>query len=73
MSSNMERIQNELMDFFILKDFMACNKWLPIDPRRQAMTDYQSDPIIRGRINNIVGDILEIVEDGDDSLRTEKD
>jgi hypothetical protein len=57
-----EYTMNRLMDYFIMKDFMAYNKYLPIDPRRQAMSDYQSDPIIQGRINDIVGDILKIVE-----------
>lgn len=57
-----ENTMNRLMDYFIMKDFMACNKYLPIDPRRQAMADYQTDPIIQGRINDIVGDILKIVE-----------
>jgi hypothetical protein len=60
------------MDLFIMKDFMAHNRFLPIDPRRQAMSDYQSDPIIQGRVNEIVGDILEIMEDSDGSLYTEK-
>jgi hypothetical protein len=64
-------IQNELMDLFIMRDFMACNRWLPIDPRRQAMANYQSDPIVRGRINDIVGNILRIIED--DKLHTKKD
>lgn len=57
-----ERIRNELMDLFIIRDFMACNRWLPLDPRRQAMADYQSDPVVQGRVNDIVGDILRIVE-----------
>jgi hypothetical protein len=60
------------MDFFIMKDFMACNKWLPIDPRKQAMTEYQIDPAVQGRVNGIVGDILEIIEDDNGSLHSEK-
>jgi hypothetical protein len=67
-----ENIRNRLMDFFIMKDFMACNKWLPIDPRRQAMTEYQIDPAVHSRVNGIVGDILEIIEDDNDSLYSEK-
>jgi hypothetical protein len=67
-----ENIANKLMDYFIMADFMACNKWLPIDPRRQAMTDYQNDPAIQERINSIVGDILKIVEDNDDGLHTKE-
>jgi hypothetical protein len=67
-----ENIMNQLMDYFIMKDFMACNRYLPIDPRRQAMSDYQSDPVIQGRVNDIVGDILKIVEDNNGSLHSEK-
>ena len=65
-----ENTTNQLMDLFIMRDFMARNKWLPIDPRRQAMLDYQTNPIIRQRINDIVGDVLRIVEDDNDSLHT---
>jgi hypothetical protein len=64
---------NQLMDYFIMKDFMAHNKYLPIDPRRQAMTSYQTNPAMQSRINGVVGDILKIVENNDDSLHTEKD
>jgi hypothetical protein len=60
------------MDYFIMADFMACNKWLSVDPRRQAMTEYQIDPTVQGRVNDIVGDILEIIEDSDDSIHSEK-
>jgi hypothetical protein len=67
-----ENITNQLMDYFIMVDFLAYNKYLPIDPRRQAMTDYQTDPIIQGRVNGIVGDILKIVEDNDGSSLQEK-
>ena len=67
-----ENIRNRLMDLFIMKDFMACNRWLPIDPRKQAMTDYQTDPAVQGRVNSVVGDILEIVEDNDGSSLQEK-
>lgn len=69
---SIENIKNQLMDYFILCDFTASNKYLPIDPRRQAMTDYLSDPVIQGRVNGIVGDILEIVEGNDDSAHSEE-
>lgn len=68
-----ENMTNQLMDYFIMADFMACNKWLPIDPRRQAMTDYQTNPAIQRRINSIVEDILKIVGDNDESLHPKKD
>lgn len=67
-----ENIRNRLMDYFIMADFMACNQWLPIDPRRQAMTDYQADPAIQGRVNSIVGNILKIMEEDNGSLHSEK-
>jgi hypothetical protein len=67
-----KNIMNQLMDYFIMKDFIEHNKYLPIDSRRQAMTDYQTDPIIQSRINDIVGDILKIVEENNDSLHSEK-
>jgi hypothetical protein len=60
------------MDYFIMVDFLAHNKYLPVDPRRQAMTDYQTDPVIQGRINGIVEDILKIVGGNDDSLHPKK-
>lgn len=65
-------LEHGLLELFIMKDFMACNKYLPIDPRRQAMKDYQTDPAIQGRVNGIVGDILEIVEACNESLHTEE-
>jgi hypothetical protein len=67
-----KNIMNQLMDYFIMKDFIEHNKYLPIDPRRQAMTDYQTDPVMQGRINGVVGDILKIVEENNDSLHSEK-
>jgi hypothetical protein len=42
-----EILQSKLMEMFILKDFMACNKWLPLNPRRQAFEDYQNDVVVR--------------------------
>ena len=65
-------LADQLMDYFIMKDFMACNSYLPIDPRRQAMSDYQTDPAVQGRVNGVVGDILKIVEDNGGSLHTKK-
>jgi hypothetical protein len=57
-----EELQSKLMELFIVKDFMACNKYLPINPRRAALMEYQSDPIMQQRVNGIVGDILEVIE-----------
>lgn len=66
-----EVLQSKLMELFIMKDFMACNKYLPISPRRAALMEYQSDPIMQQRINGIVGDVLEVIEKYD-SLHSEK-
>jgi hypothetical protein len=66
-----EVLQSKLMELFIMKDFEACNKYLPISPRRQAWEDYQSDPIMQQRVNGIVGDVLEVIEKYG-SLHTEK-
>lgn len=57
-----ETLQNKLMELFIVKDYMACNKYLPINPRRAALMEYQSDPIMQQRVNGVVGDVLEVVE-----------
>jgi len=67
-----EILQSKLMEMFIIKDFVACNSYLPLSPRRQALEDYQSDPIIQQRVNGIVGDILEVIEKYG-GLHTEKD
>ena len=57
-----EVLQSKLMELFIMKDFMACNKYLPINPRRVALMEYQNDPLMQQRVNGIVGDVLEVVE-----------
>lgn len=57
-----EILQSKLMEMFILKDFMACNKWLPLNPRRQAFEDYRNDVAVRCRINENVEEILEVIE-----------
>ena len=57
-------IENELMGMFILKDFMATHAWLPLNPKRQAIEEYRSNPAVQQRINGIVGDVLEAIERG---------
>lgn len=57
-----EVLQSKLMELFIMKDFMAYNKYLPVSPRRAAWEDYRDDPLMQRRVNGIVGDVLEVVE-----------
>lgn len=57
-----EILQSKLMELFIIKDFMANNKYLPLSPRRQAFEDYANNPIIQQRVNGVVGDIFRLVE-----------
>ena len=63
-ASELMTVENELMQMFILKDYLATHNWLPINPKRQAVEEYQSNPIVQQRVNNIVGDILEVIERG---------
>lgn len=65
-----EVLQSKLMELFIMKDFMACNKYLPISPRKQALKDYIDNSAIQQRVNSIVSDVLEVVEKYD-SLHSE--
>ena len=62
MCSMNETLQSKLMELFIVKDFMACNKYLPISPRRTALREYQNDPLMQQRVNDVVGDVLEVME-----------
>jgi hypothetical protein len=55
-------LEHKLLELFIMKDFMAYNKYLPINPRRQALENYQNDSLIQQRVNGVVGDVLEVVE-----------
>ena len=55
-------IEHELLSMFIFKDFIATHAWLPLNPKRQAIEEYQSNPVVQQRINDIVGNILEIIE-----------
>jgi hypothetical protein len=57
----MDNIANQLMQMFIMKDFIASNKYLPINPCRQAWEDYRDNPIVQQRVNSVVGEILEII------------
>lgn len=65
-----EVLQSKLMELFIMKDFMACNKYLPVSPKKQALRDYMDSPVIQQRVNGIVNDVLGIVEKYD-SLHSE--
>ena len=56
--------ENELMQMFILKDYLATHNWLPINPKRQAIEEYHLNPVVQQRVNNIVGDILGVIERG---------
>lgn len=70
-------MQDELMQRFIIKDYLDHNKYLALNPRKQALQDYMENPEIRCRVNEIVGTTLEIVakyvEVKDVSGDTEKD
>lgn len=55
-------LQSKLMELFILKDYVAYNKYLPVNPRRQALLDYQNSPTVQQRVNGVVGDVLEVME-----------
>ena len=57
-----EILQSKLMELFIVKDYMSHNKYLPLNPRRQAFEDYHDDPHVQRRVNEVVGDVLGIVE-----------
>ena len=58
-----EILQDKLMGMFIMKDFMEHNQYLPLNPRRQAFENYQNSPDIQCRVNEVVGKILELVDE----------
>ena len=62
--SELMTIENELMQMFILKDYLATHNWLPINPKRQAIEEYHLNPAVQQRVNSLVGDILEVIERG---------
>ena len=62
--SELMTVENELMQMFILKDYLATHAWLSPNPKRQAIEEYRLNPAVQQRVNNAVGDILEIVERG---------
>jgi hypothetical protein len=67
-------IQNELMQFFIVQDFIAHNKYLPLSPRRQALIDYRENVSVQERVHAIVEPVLAIIERGkaNDKIRLQE-
>lgn len=54
-------MQDELMQRFIIKDYLDNNKYLALNPKKQALQDYMDNSEIQHRVNEIVGITLEIV------------
>ena len=55
-------MQDELMQRFIIKDYLDNNKYLALNPKKQAFQDYMGNSEVQRRVNEIVGTVLEVVE-----------
>lgn len=57
----MMNIQDKLMERFILKDYLDHNRWIALQPKKQAIMDYMQSPVIQQRVNGVVGVVLEVL------------